>query len=70
MSNQNNHTDPDLERIKSIIIERVKKGSISPNDYWLLFILALFCKKMFNGDEITDIANELKKRINDDGEPS
>lgn len=69
MSDQGNHTDPDLERIKSIIIERVKKNGIPINEWWLTLIIALFGQKMFNENEMREIVEELKKRI-EDGEPS
>lgn len=69
MSDQINNTDPDLERIKSIIIERVKKDGIPINEWWLTLIIALFGQKMFNENEMREIVEELKKRI-EDGEPS
>lgn len=69
MENEDNHTDPDLERIKSIIIERVKKDGIPINEWWLTLIIALFGQKMFNENEMCEIVEELKKRI-EDGEPS
>lgn len=64
-----NQTDPELERIKSIIIERVKKDGIPINEWWLTLIIALFGQKMFNENEMREIIKELKKRI-EDGEPS
>lgn len=69
MENEDNHTDPDLERIKSIIIERVKKDGIPINEWWLTLIIALFGQKMFNENEMREIVEELKKRL-DNGEPS
>lgn len=69
MRDQPNHTDPDLERIKSIIIKRVKKDGIPINEWWLTLIIALFGQKMFNENEMREIVEELKKRI-EDGEPS
>lgn len=63
MSDQTNHTDPDLERIKSIIIERVKKNGIPINEWWLTLIIALFGQKMFNENEMREIVEELIKRI-------
>lgn len=48
-------TDPDLECIKSIIVERVKRDGIQINDYWLTFILAIFGQKMFNENEMCEI---------------
>lgn len=70
MSDQNNQPDPDLERIKSIIVERVKKEGIQINDYWLMFVLALFGRKMFNENEMREIVVEIKNRIEEDGKPS
>lgn len=69
MANPSNNHDPDLERIKSIIIERVKKDGIPINEWWLTLIIALFGQKMFNENEMREIVEELKKRI-EDGEPS
>lgn len=69
MEKQTNNTDPDLKRIKSIIIERVKKDGIPINEWWLTLIIALFGQKMFNENEMREIVEELKKRI-EDGEPS
>lgn len=66
MSDQINNADPDLERIKSIIIERVKKDGIPINEWWLTLIIALFGQKMFNKDEMAEIVSELKKRITDE----
>lgn len=63
MSYQNNQTDPDLEKIKSIIVERVKKDGIQINDYWLMFILALFGREMLSAEEMREIINEIKKTI-------
>lgn len=70
MENQPNHTDPDLERIKSIIIERIKKYNIPINEWWLTLIIALFGQKMFNENEMSEIVEELKKRIEENGEQS
>lgn len=70
MSDQKQPHDPDLERIKSIIVERIKKDGIPINDYWIMFILALFGRKMFSENEISEIVEELKKRIEKDGESS
>lgn len=67
--NGTNHPDPDLERIKSIIVERIKKDGIPINEWWLTLIIALFGQKMFNENEMREIVEELKKRI-EDGEPS
>lgn len=69
MEKQTNNTDPDLERIKSIIIERIKRDGIPINEWWLTLIIALFGQKMFNENEMREIVEELKKRI-EDGEPS
>lgn len=66
MESQTNHTDPDLERIKSIIIERVKKDGIPINEWWLTLIIAVFGQKMFNENEMCEIVEELKKRIEED----
>lgn len=66
MENQPKPTDPDLERIKSIIIERVKKNGIPINEWWLTLIIALFGQKMFNENEMREIVEELKKRIEAD----
>lgn len=65
MENQYNHKDPDLERIKDIIVERVKKDGINLNEWWLTLIIALFGQKKFNENEMRDIVEELKKRIED-----
>ena len=70
MSDQTKTTDPDLERIKSIIIERVKKNGTPINEWWLTLILALFGRKMFSENEMKEIVEELKKRIEEDGEPN
>ena len=69
MRDQTKHADPDLERIKSIIIERVKRDGISINEWWMTLIIAMFGQKMFNENEMREIVEELKKRI-EDGEPS
>lgn len=66
MSDQTKPTDPDLERIKSIIIERVKRDGIPINEWWLTLIIALFGQKMFNENEMREIVEELKKRIEED----
>lgn len=66
MSDQPKPTDPDLERIKSIIIERVKRDGIPINEWWLTLIIALFGQKMFNENEMREIVEELKKRIEED----
>ena len=62
MANPSNNPDPDLERIKSIIIERVKRDGIPINEWWLTLIIALFGQKMFNENEMREIVEELKKR--------
>lgn len=67
MSDQPNHTDPDLERIKSLIVEYIKENGIPINDYWLMFILALFGRKMFNAKEMNGIVKELKERVKENG---
>lgn len=69
MRDQTTPADPDLERIKSIIIERVKRDGISINEWWMTLIIAMFGQKMFNENEMREIVEELKKRI-EDGEPS
>lgn len=69
MEKQTNNPDPDLERIKSIIVERIKRDGIPINEWWLTLIIALFGQKMFNENEMREIVEELKKRI-EDGEPS
>lgn len=69
MRDQTKPADPDLERIKSIIIERVKRDGISINEWWMTLIIAMFGQKMFNENEMREIVEELKKRI-EDGEPS
>lgn len=58
--------DSDLERIKSIIVKRIKRDGIQIKDYWLTFILALFGREMFNENEMREIVEELKKRIEDE----
>lgn len=68
--NKANQPDPDLERIKSIIAERIKKDGFPINDYWLLFILALCERKNLNAEGLCETLNELKKKIREDGEPS
>lgn len=70
MGKTDKHNDPDLERIKSIIIERVKKDGIPINEWWLTLIIALFGQKMFNENEMCENVEELKKRIEEDGEHS
>ncbi len=69
MRDQTKPADPDLERIKSIIIERAKRDGISINEWWMTLIIAMFGQKMFNENEMREIVEELKKRI-EDGEPS
>ena len=69
MGDQTKPAAPDLERIKSIIIERVKRDGISINEWWMTLIIAMFGQKMFNENEMREIVEELKKRI-EDGEPS
>lgn len=64
--NGTNQSDPYLERIKSIIIERVKKDGIPINEWWLTLIIALFGQKMFNENEMREIIEELKKRFEED----
>ncbi len=66
MENQTKPTDPDLERIKSIIIERVKRDGIPITEWWLTLIIALFGQKMFSENEMREIVEELKKRIEED----
>ena len=66
MRDQTKPADPDLERIKSIIIERVKRDGISINEWWMTLIIAMFGQKMFNENEMREIVEELKKRIEDD----
>lgn len=70
MENEVKPIDLDLERIKSIIVERVKRDGIPINEWWLTLIIALFGQKMFNENEMREIVEELKKRVEEDGEPS
>lgn len=65
-----NEVKPIDQRIKSIIIERIKRNGIPINEWWLTLIIALFGQKMFNENEMREIVEELKKRVEEDGEPS